>query len=313
MNNLDNFEVVLCPTYQQAASLPQPEYSVEAEYGKEMIEGKYVTLAHHDNRSDNPAPCNTEIKSYEDIGGTILVSHLDIDAVGGIMAITGDKPNDPEFWEGAEHIDVNGVHHIHELPQDVQDKLNAIYAWNSEQHHERITEPTNVTDRVRENYEIFEKVLDRTHPEHDAVIEKGREWEKNCSMLVEERCVLENEFVRAFKTSDVFCGAGYHSEKQDKDIPATVTYNEKFHSISVAFFDGGIEKGGELSAKEIVQELWGPEAGGRDGIAGSPRGMEMSEKDFEKCLDLVMDKLIEKQYEHEIEERQLSQDRDIMR
>lgn len=35
-----------------------------------------------------------------------------------------------------------------------------------------------------------------------------------------------------------------------------------------------------ISCREIVQELWGSEAGGHDGIAGSPRGKSMTEKDL---------------------------------
>lgn len=67
-----------------------------------------MTLAHHDIRSDNPAPCNTEVEPLT--GGTILISHIDLDTVGGIMAVEGIKPEDPEFWSAAEFIDNNGPH-----------------------------------------------------------------------------------------------------------------------------------------------------------------------------------------------------------
>ena len=39
------------------------------------------------------------------------------------------------------------------------------------------------------------------------------------------------------------------------------------HAVTVAFECGGNPS---KSARAIVQGLWGPEAGGRDGIAGSP-------------------------------------------
>lgn len=295
---LDNFEIILCPNAEQAKE-QDPDITIEAEYGRDCVEGKELTLAHHGDRSDNPAPCNTDVPKFD--GGKIVVSHLDLDTIGGIMAVTGDKPNDSEFWKGAEHIDVNGTHHMHELSQDVQDKLNAFYAWNSTQPRERYMEPTDVKEIVKENYNVLEKVLDRNNPEHEQLIEKGREWEKDVTKATEERCVFENEFVRAFKTDGVFCSSSYYSPQQEEIIPCTVSYNEKFHSITVAFADGGRENGGEFSAKEIVQSLWGKEAGGRDGIAGSPRGQEMTEKDFndakEKCLDI----LIERKYEKDME------------
>ena len=46
-----------------------------------------------------------------------------------------------------------------------------------------------------------------------------------------------------------------------------------------------------LSAKNIVQELWGPEAGGHPGIAGSPRGKEMTKKDLQQLAKLVNEKI----------------------
>lgn len=305
--SLENFNVILCPTYEIAASQPQPDYSVEAEYGALHIEGRLETLAHHDIRSDNPAPCVTDVKSYEDVGGTIMISHIDTDTLGGIMAITGDKPNDPEFWEGAGHIDVAGPHHIHELSQDVQDKLNAVYAYGYERNEgrpsERVAEAKDVTDIVKEYYDVFNKILDREHPEHDELIEKGREYAKGMQHEIESRCVFENDFIRAFVTDGYFCAAGYYSEQQDKVIPATVTFNERLNSITVAFADGGQA----LSAKDIVQELWGPEAGGHTGIAGSPRGAEMTKDDFEQVQNVVMDRLIE--HEHELE-KEFDKDKD---
>ena len=54
-------------------------------------------------------------------------------------------------------------------------------------------------------------------------------------------------------------------------------------SITVSFAD----RGKKISAKEIVQELWGNEAGGHPGIAGSPRGQEMTEKDMRQLVKAV--------------------------
>ena len=63
---------------------------------------------------------------------------------------------------------------------------------------------------------------------------------------------------------------------------ATATLNTKTNAVTVAFEDGGNPS---KSARAIVQGLWGPEAGGRDGIAGSPRGVVMGTKDL---LDAAM-------------------------
>lgn len=77
---LDNFQIFLAPTAEQARDL-DPDITVEAEYGDDCVEGKEITLAHHGSRSDNPAPCNTEVEPLE--RGTIVLSHIDLDAVGG--------------------------------------------------------------------------------------------------------------------------------------------------------------------------------------------------------------------------------------
>lgn len=293
---LERFKVILCPTYQIASQQPQPEYSVEAEYGREYIEGKYETLVHHDNRSNNPAPCNTDVKSYEDIGGVVMLSHIDIDSVGGIMAITGDKIEDHDFWAGAELIDVKGPHHMYELPVEVVEKLNAIYAWEDERaksrnHEKKELVVKDVTEVIKDYYEFFGKVLG-PYPDK-ALIEAGRKYALEIERNVEDKCVSESEFIRAFKTDGVFCNGNYYSKTWSRIIPCTVSFNTSMNSITVAFEDGGREQGGLLSAKEIVQELWGKEAGGRDGIAGSPRGQEMTEDDFNAVRNLITRKYME--------------------
>ena len=72
--------------------------------------------------------------------------------------------------------------------------------------------------------------------------------------------------------------ASYYSRKQDASVPATITLNIARKSITIGLFDGGES----VSAKDIVQELWGDKAGGRDGIAGSPRDWDISEEELEQ-------------------------------
>lgn len=283
---MDKFKVILAPGREQAESLPRPEATVEAEYGDFCIEGSVVTLAHHGVRSCNPAPCNTKNVPVLD-SGTILVSHVDLDALGGILAVMGAKMEDPDFWEGAERIDVQGLHHIHELSQEVQDKLNAFYAVKDQQPYGRYTEITDVSDLIEVYRKALIPILDSSHSEHDAMIEAGRQWEAAATAKVEGKLLRENECIRCFSTDGVFCAAGYYSPNQKKIIPATVTMNTVHRSVTVAFADGGKA----LSAKAIVQELWGPDAGGRDGIAGSPRSWsieeEQLENEFERACDLT--------------------------
>ena len=287
-------QILLAPTYDIAKTI-NAEATVEAEYGDECLEGTMATLAHHGPRSNNPAPCNTPDVPVLPPFATVVVSHIDLDTLGGIYALQGRKPEDDRFWEAAEKIDVEGAHHIHELDQDIQDKLNAYYAYNDGQPRQRYTEAIDVTKQIDDTYKIVNAIIDINDPEHDKLIAAGKEWAQTREKEVEDQLVYENKDVRVFDTNGIFCAASYFSPNQNTICPATVTYNEKFKSITLAFEDGGKQ----LNAREIVQELWGPEAGGREGIAGSPRNVEMTKDDLAKLVN-------------ELTERQLKLETEIM-
>lgn len=286
--------VILAPSYDIAKNI-KAEATVEAEYGDECLEGTMVTLAHHGPRSNNPAPCNTPDVPELPPFATVVVSHIDLDTLGGIYALQGRKPEDYRFWEAAEMIDVKGAHHIHELDKDIQDKLNAYYAYNDGQPRQRYTEAIDVTKQIDDTYNVVNAIVDINDPEYDKLITAGKEWAQTREKEVEDQLVYENKDVRVFDTNGIFCAASYFSPNQNTICPATVTYNEKFKSITLAFEDGGKQ----LNAKEIVQELWGPEAGGREGIAGSPRNVEMTKNDLAKLVN-------------ELTERQLKLKTEIM-
>lgn len=286
--------IILVPSYDMAKNI-NTEATVEAEYGDECLEGTMVTLAHHGPRSNNPAPCNTPDVPELPPFATVVVSHIDLDTLGGIYALQGRKPEDDRFWEAAEKIDVKGAHHIHELDKDIQDKLNAYYAYNDGQPRQRYTETIDVTKQIDDTYNVVNAIVDINDPEHDKLIAAGKEWAQTREKEVEDQLVYENKDVRVFDTNGIFCAASYFSPNQDVIVPATVTYNKKFKSITLAFEDGGKQ----LDAREIVQELWGPEAGGREGIAGSPRNVEMTKDDLAKLVN-------------ELTERQLKLETEIM-
>ena len=94
-------KIQIAVSYELAASLT-PDATVEAEYGEHVIEGKIYTLAHHSRRYRHmPAPCLFENQSS--FNGDILISHVDLDTIGGCLALYGRKPDDDEFWQGALH------------------------------------------------------------------------------------------------------------------------------------------------------------------------------------------------------------------
>lgn len=163
------------------------------------------------------------------------------------------------------------------------------------QPRQRYTEAIDVTKQIDDTYNVVNAIVDINDPEHDKLITAGKEWAQTREKEVEDQLVYENKDVRVFDTNGIFCAASYFSPNQNTICPATVTYNEKFKSITLAFEDGGKQ----LNAKEIVQEFWGPEAGGREGIAGSPRNVEMTKNDLAKLVN-------------ELTERQLKLKTEIM-
>lgn len=292
-NRESRVALILAPTLALAekyAGEHRVDATVEAEYGDACVKGEIATLAHHGPRSGNPAPCNTDVEPIKGKDVTILLSHIDLDALGGVMALTGEKPDDPEFWKAAEYIDVNGIHHMHDLPQNIQDKLNAFYAVEDGLRKEEgpvdRTSISDIAEAVAKRESAVGIILDERHPEHGNYIEAGKKWAEEIETAVEKQHVCDTRNARVFITEGPFTAASYYSPDAEKVMPATVTYNKKFSSITVAFADGG-DPNGRKNARDIVQSLWGMEAGGREGIAGSPRGKEMTLHDLVKAVDAV--------------------------
>jgi len=80
---------------------------------------------------------------------------------------------------------------------------------------------------------------------------------------------------------------GYEDGGERQVALACVALNTTMGSVTVSLESpvAGV------SAREIVQSLWGPDAGGHDGIAGSPRGRVMTEADLLAAADAVADAL----------------------
>lgn len=161
-----------------------PLATVEVEYGNFVLEGSYATLAHHvSGWSHNPPPCIAEVDPIpETLSGDIIISHLDLDAIGGCLALCGMKPQDDSFWEAAAFIDINGVHHLPKLPQKIQDQLNAFYTWKQNQAWPYFLEITDVTMLVRNASAILREIfqynpnLDDPDSKSQKLIQRGRDW-----------------------------------------------------------------------------------------------------------------------------------------
>lgn len=258
--------------------------TVEAEYGDVVVEGSVLTMAHHGPRAGQPAPCsyaNGCAPEAEVVG----LSHFDLDTLGGCAAILGVKPENAAFWVAAEFVDLNGPHKLGEIDitPETSRALYAFWAWSQGY---RVFPPrdgsvSDVTDQVLSAIEAIERIL----ADDEELLAAGDEFrakedDLNKSSLLEVRGSV------IVRSADGFTNHLY-TTPDGTVAQAVVALNTKFKSVTVSFAD--TPEG--ISACEIVQSVWGELAGGHAGIAGSPRGEEMTADDLEKCVVATFDAL----------------------
>lgn len=263
---MKNIKILLAPTLEFAKKISATA-TIEAEYGNNIVKGTQVTLAHH--VIPGICPCLANVVPLKK-GDIILISHIDLDTLGGCLALMGINKIDDEFWESVAFIDENGAHNLYQLDLQQQLKLNAIWAWSAKQPRECYTENTDVTETILTFWNAVKSVLKGNR----LMLKEGQKWFKENNEAVEAHLVEETKTVKIFKTEQVFCNASYYSPLQKMVIPCIIALNTNTKAITISFADGGKK----YSAVRIVQKLWGPEAGGHAGIAGSPRGWKKNFK-----------------------------------
>jgi len=219
--------------------------------------------------------------------GDILISHIDLDTIGGCLALYGRKPDDDEFWQGAAYIDTRGPHRMNDLPQKTQEILYAYKAYDIAQGRKEFGELEDVKSIIFQHGVIIKSIISGD----PALIEAGKALAREAAAYaqrVESFLVMENEYLRAFKTGGDYCNAAYYSPNMKKYIPAIVTWSREWNNILISFEDAGDKN----DASVIARKLWGDLAGGHAGIAGSPRGWKLSEDqmqaEFEKAIAEVL-------------------------
>ena len=267
--------------------------TVEAEYGDFVAEGSVFTAAHHQPAGTKfagthvggscPSPCNNESIPFVD--GVVLVSHLDLDTFGGCLrTIPGFSDlffkKHKTFWELAEFVDVRGPHKLSESGASVSDleKLRAFWAW-SKRTLGRFPKdvPSDVTEYVLGAGHVLRLILQGD----EVMLQDGRnlhaaEEDLNKRTFHQQRGDVA---VRIATLREDFANHLYVSPTGVVS-KAVACLNKASGSITISLADPvpGV------SCRDIVQELWGPEAGGHEGIAGSPRERAMDEVDLEFVL-----------------------------
>ena len=312
--NRNTSTVILAPSFEIAKDSSTPAITVEAEYGDEVWEGSIYTAAHHQAEGPfagrhiveggRPSPCNDnaiptiwcEATQSKRGNGTIGVSHIDLDTIGGVLRAWGVPlftPLQQGFWDLAEFVDVNGAHMLTEANPSMRDeaKLWAWWAWKEE--HVGRFDPdafTDVTELVREACRVLTALLDPDVPAEDGMdlVDKGhdlKEAQEKLSLdtFVELRkagCVVftrcSHQFVNHLYTVELVAG-------ETEIAQAIVAFSPRYGSITISLA-APIEG---VNCRDIVQGLWGPEAGGHPGIAGSPRGARLMLADVEAAAEAI--------------------------
>jgi len=252
--------------------------TVEAEYGDIVVEGSETTLTDHQGE-DTPKPCERENEEFGDIDA-IGVSHVDLDTLGGIMTLLGVKPEDSDFWELASFVDANGVHRIPEFDPDEKtlEKLHAFQAYSDENpiYAPRDGSAKDVSDEVAEYVEVLKSILDGD----EELLQSGRDFAGSKEAL-NESSFVERRGPVVVRVADEFTNHLYRTPEGEL-AQAVVSLRTDFHSCTVSLAE---PENTDVSACDIVQEVWDDEAGGHDGIAGGPRDAFMGLDDLRDLRD----------------------------
>jgi hypothetical protein len=300
--------VLLAPTLTLASAI-KADITVETEYGDSVVKGARYTAAHHvDEFKGNPAPCcDVSIPAAVD-GETVMISHIDLDSLGGCARALGIFPEAKDFWSLASFIDLNGPHKEIQWSIDgitghpslsepgawerFNEELNAradfahkalaaYHAWGEGRPRLPRDVVTDVTDEVRLGAKTLHEILIMRNAE---LLAAGEAW------AAQKEGLKASSFVRTegkgfgavvIRKASVFVNHLYDHEGGVGK--AVVAIREDNGSVTVSFAD----KPEGATAKDIVQALWGTAAGGHPGIAGSPRGQKMSEGDFAMAARLT--------------------------
>jgi len=289
--------------------LGNPDFTVEAEYGEILVEGKYGTLAHHGSRSNNPAPCTVENGLFTVPGlfsekeFVIGISHFDLDTLGGIFAIFGIKNENKlasEFWKLAGFVDVNGAHKISQSDAslDVRDILYSYWAYTK---NKRYFCKSNETleipyEDIMEYWRFFEAMFD----EADSQLKRDY-LQAGFDFQADEERKNKDSFVEEcggaiLRVAPYFTNTFYTTPNR-KICNCVVSYNTLSGAITISFaekivapaeYDANNSELVFLNARDFVQKFWGEKAGGHQLIAGSPRGERMKLEDLMKLWNYVL-------------------------
>lgn len=289
------FKVIMASNPEILRSI-NPDFTVEAEYGEILVEGKYGTLAHHGSRSSNPAPCTVKNNIFYDTPEIftekefiIGISHFDLDTLGGIFAIFGIKNESKlanEFWKLAGFIDVNGSHKISQSDASL-DAIDILYSYWAYVQSKRYFCKGDETLEISDNDIMdFWRFLEEMFDEHDSNL-KRKYLQAGFDFRSDENRKNKDSFVQEcngaiLRVAPYFTNT-FYTTPAGKVCKCVVSFNTLSGAITLSYAEKI-----NTNAREFVQKFWGEKAGGHELIAGSPRGEKMTLEELTNFWKLVI-------------------------
>lgn len=269
--------------------------TIEAEYGDEVVEGTALTMAHHGPRAGQKAPCAYENGCVEEVDAVGL-SHLDLDALGGCLAVLNKKSGPTSFWRLAEYVDLNGAHQIQKAVWSVGATiadLTALFAWWAWNRENRFLPPRDgvsedVTAAITRDGAVLLRILEGDQ----GLLSAGKKFAAKEAVLNIESLVCavtcSGGQILLLRAAGTFVNHLY-ATPEGVAADAIVGLNLTTGAVTLSFPNDASRPPG-WDARALVQEIWGPRAGGHANIAGSPRDLGLTQGDAELLLALLQDK-----------------------
>lgn len=265
------------------ASTLTPTLTVEAEYGSVVAEGSRYTAAHHQAAGPfagrhivaggRPSPCNDPNIPSVHGDEVVMISHLDLDTVGGVLRATLGQGHPifrhAGFWQLAEFLDVNGAHRLAAAGADYDD-VRAIYAWWAWAKNGLPRFPRDAVADATAAIDAAGDALVRILVDLEAGLLLAGDAFRADEAALNARTFVRRDgdvLVRRAEVGGDFCNHLY-TDPSGVAARAVVCLNTAFKAVTVSIADPERE---EVSCRDLVQRLWGPEAGGHKGIGGGPR------------------------------------------
>ena len=266
-----------------------------------------------------------ELAAYIDVRGPHRLDGW-CSAAAGVaqMVATGDSPpwRAMDTWTREAEADANARRQLRaywawaktrpRFPRDAVSDVTAEIKEHGMTLALLLREEAELEDRARMGHEAvaaydgeepsIDAIQDATRADEQARAELAlwRELMTAGAKLAEEEADLNAEsFVELhgdaviYRASDQFVSALYTTPadmarpgawKPNHAAKAVVAYNTKTLAVTVSL----AEPVEGVSCRALVQALWGPDAGGHDGIAGSPRGVEMTEAAAADAVEVLL-------------------------